>query len=94
MTSTRRSTGTGRPREDQLLLVASDRISAFDHILDSEIPDKGKVLTQLSLWWFDQLADLVPNHLSPPTCRTPSPGAPCWCAAWRCCRSSASAAPT
>ena len=43
--------------------MASDRISAFDHILDSEIPDKGKVLTQLSLWWFEQLADLVPNHV-------------------------------
>ena len=54
---------TGRPREDQLLLVASDRISAFDHILDSEIPDKGKVLTQLSLWWFEQLADILPNHV-------------------------------
>jgi len=54
---------TGRPRTDQLLLVASDRISAFDHILDSEIPDKGKVLTQLSLWWFEQLADVVPNHV-------------------------------
>jgi phosphoribosylaminoimidazole-succinocarboxamide synthase len=50
-------------RRDQLLLVASDRISAYDHILDSEIPDKGKVLTQLSLWWFDQLADLVDNHV-------------------------------
>jgi len=55
--------GTGRPREDQLLLVASDRISAYDHVLDSEIPDKGKVLTQLSLWWFEQLADILPNHV-------------------------------
>jgi phosphoribosylaminoimidazole-succinocarboxamide synthase len=54
---------SGQPRTDQLLLVASDRISAFDHILDSEIPDKGKVLTQLSLWWFEQLADVVPNHV-------------------------------
>jgi len=50
-------------RDDQLLLVASDRISAFDFILDPPIPDKGAVLTQLSLWWFDQLADLVPNHV-------------------------------
>lgn len=50
-------------REDQLLLVASDRISAFDFILDPPIPDKGAVLTQLSLWWFEQLADLVPNHV-------------------------------
>jgi phosphoribosylaminoimidazole-succinocarboxamide synthase len=53
---------TGQARLDRLLLVASDRISAYDHILDSEIPDKGKVLTQLSLWWFDQLSDLIPNH--------------------------------
>jgi phosphoribosylaminoimidazole-succinocarboxamide synthase len=53
----------GDPRDDQLLLVASDRLSAFDFILDSPIPDKGAVLTQLSLWWFEQLADLVPNHV-------------------------------
>lgn len=46
-----------------LLLVASDRISAFDHVLDTPIPGKGKILTQLSLWWFERLADLVPNHL-------------------------------
>jgi phosphoribosylaminoimidazole-succinocarboxamide synthase len=46
-----------------LLLVASDRISAFDQVLPTLIPDKGKILTQLSLWWFEQLADLVPNHL-------------------------------
>lgn len=49
--------------EDAILLVASDRISAFDVILPTEIPDKGAVLTALSLWWFDQLADLVPSHL-------------------------------
>jgi phosphoribosylaminoimidazole-succinocarboxamide synthase len=54
---------TGQPRTDTLLLVASDRLSAFDFILDSPIPDKGAVLTQLSLWWFEQLADLVPNHV-------------------------------
>jgi phosphoribosylaminoimidazole-succinocarboxamide synthase len=46
-----------------LLLVASDRISAFDYVLETEIPDKGKILTQLSLWWFDRLTDIVPNHL-------------------------------
>ena len=46
-----------------LLLVATDRISAFDYVLDTPIPDKGKILTQLSLWWFGQLADVVPNHL-------------------------------
>jgi phosphoribosylaminoimidazole-succinocarboxamide synthase len=47
---------------DDLLFVASDRISAFDHVLASGIPDKGKVLTQLSLFWFDYLRDVVPNH--------------------------------
>jgi len=46
-----------------LLMVASDRISAFDFVLDTTIPDKGAVLTQMSLWWFEQLADLVPNHI-------------------------------
>jgi phosphoribosylaminoimidazole-succinocarboxamide synthase len=53
----------GAPRDDLLLLVASDRMSAYDFVLDSAIPDKGAVLTQLSLWWFEQLADLVPNHV-------------------------------
>ena len=48
---------------DVVLVVASDRISAYDHVLPTPIPDKGVVLTQLSLWWFDQLADLVPNHV-------------------------------
>ncbi len=46
-----------------LLLVATDRISAFDHVLATGIPDKGKVLTQISLFWFDLLKDVVPNHL-------------------------------
>jgi phosphoribosylaminoimidazole-succinocarboxamide synthase len=46
-----------------LLLVATDRISAFDYVLETEIPDKGKILTQLSLWWFEQLAGIAPNHL-------------------------------
>ncbi|MBW3085468.1 Phosphoribosylaminoimidazole-succinocarboxamide synthase [Austwickia sp. TVS 96-490-7B] len=54
---------TGEEVPDQLLLVASDRISAYDFVLDSVIPDKGIVLTQLSLWWFEQLADLVPHHV-------------------------------
>ena len=48
---------------DRLLLVASDRISAFDYILDDEIPHKGQVLTQLSCFWFDLLGDVVDNHL-------------------------------
>ncbi len=46
-----------------MLVVASDRVSAYDHVLSPGIPDKGVVLTQLSLWWFEQLADLVPNHV-------------------------------
>jgi phosphoribosylaminoimidazole-succinocarboxamide synthase len=48
---------------DQLLIVATDRISAFDYVLGSGIPDKGKVLTQLSAFWFDRLRDIVPNHV-------------------------------
>ena len=49
--------------ESLLLLVATDRISVYDQVLATPIPDKGRLLTLLSLWWFDQLADLVPNHL-------------------------------
>ena len=49
--------------DGNLLMVASDRISAYDFVLDTPIPDKGVVLTQMSLWWFDQLADVVPNHV-------------------------------
>jgi len=48
---------------DHLLLVATDRISAFDYVLGSGIPDKGKVLTQLSAFWFEQTRDIVANHL-------------------------------
>jgi phosphoribosylaminoimidazole-succinocarboxamide synthase len=59
---------SGKVREvyadgDDLILVASDRVSVYDTVLPTEIPDKGKVLTKLSLWWFDQLADLVPHHV-------------------------------
>jgi phosphoribosylaminoimidazole-succinocarboxamide synthase len=46
-----------------ILLVASDRVSIYDVVLPTPIPDKGKILTQLSLWWFEQLADVVPNHV-------------------------------
>ncbi|MBC9820961.1 phosphoribosylaminoimidazolesuccinocarboxamide synthase [Terrabacter sp. MAHUQ-38] len=53
----------GQVVADQLLLVASNRLSAYDWMMSPEIPDKGAVLTRLSLWWFDQLADLVPNHV-------------------------------
>jgi phosphoribosylaminoimidazole-succinocarboxamide synthase len=49
--------------QDALLLVATDRISAFDHVLGTGIPGKGKILTQISLFWFDLLSHLVPNHL-------------------------------
>ena len=59
-----------RTDDGSLLMVASDRMSAYDHILPTPIPDKGAILTALSVWWFAQLADLVPNHLisvdSPP----------------------------
>ncbi|MCB9832362.1 MAG: phosphoribosylaminoimidazolesuccinocarboxamide synthase [Planctomycetes bacterium] len=48
---------------DELLIVATDRISAFDHVLGTPIPYKGMVLTQISLFWFDLLRDLTPNHL-------------------------------
>ncbi|GAA2091809.1 phosphoribosylaminoimidazolesuccinocarboxamide synthase [Microlunatus panaciterrae] len=60
---------TGKVRElyalgdDRLLMVATDNISAFDYVLPTPIPDKGKILTQMSLWWFDQLADVVDNHV-------------------------------
>jgi phosphoribosylaminoimidazole-succinocarboxamide synthase len=49
--------------DDELLFVATDRISAFDHVLGSGIPDKGRILTQLSLFWFDFLKTTIPNHL-------------------------------
>jgi phosphoribosylaminoimidazole-succinocarboxamide synthase len=49
--------------DTKLLLVASDQMSAFDHILENPIPDKGRVLTALSQWWFEELADVIPNHV-------------------------------
>jgi phosphoribosylaminoimidazole-succinocarboxamide synthase len=60
--------GRGKVRDlyavdDALLLVATDRISAFDHVLGTGIPGKGKILTQISLFWFDLLSSVVPNHL-------------------------------
>lgn len=60
--------GRGKVRDlyavgDALLLVATDRISAFDYVLGTGIPGKGKILTQISLFWFDVMADIVPNHL-------------------------------
>src|SRR5829696_3599560 len=59
--------GSGKVREiyedgDELILVASDRISVYDVVLPTEIPDKGKVLTQMSLFWFELTSEIVPNH--------------------------------
>jgi phosphoribosylaminoimidazole-succinocarboxamide synthase len=59
--------GSGKVREiyeddDELIMVASDRISVYDVVLPTEIPDKGKVLTQMSLFWFELTGDIVPNH--------------------------------
>ena len=50
--------------DDRILMVASDRISAFDVIMGEPIPGKGALLTQMALWWFEQLKDIVPNHLT------------------------------
>lgn len=55
--------GGAHPLGDVVLVVASDRVSAYDEVLSPGIPDKGVVLTQLSLWWFDQLQDVVANHV-------------------------------
>lgn len=57
------SDATSRYGADVLLIVASDRISAFDYVLETVIPDKGKILTELSLWWFEQLEELCDSHL-------------------------------
>jgi len=48
---------------DDLILVASDRVSVYDVVLPTPVPDKGRILTALSLWWFDRVADLVPHHV-------------------------------
>ncbi len=101
--------GSGKVREifdlgDALLLAASDRLSAFDVILPDGIPGKGILLTQMSLWWFEQTEGIIVNHLLPDQAaefdaaghrRT----ATCSCAAWSCassspCRSNASCAAT
>jgi len=52
-----------RLESGDLLMVASDRISAYDFVLDTTIPDKGEILTRMSLWWFEQLTELVPHHI-------------------------------
>ena len=81
---------------DRLLLVASDRISAYDHVLPTPIPDKGRVLTQLSVWWFEQLTPVLdvvrgvaPPDLGDRRARGGGRAGRCSCGGWRCCRSSA-----
>ena len=59
---------SGKVRElyadgDDIIMVASDRVSVYDVVLPTPIPGKGQVLTQLSLWWFGQLSDVIPNHV-------------------------------
>jgi len=59
---------SGKVRElyadgDDIIMVASDRVSVYDVVLPTPIPGKGRVLTQLSLWWFGRLADVIPNHV-------------------------------
>ena len=89
--------------DDQLLIVATDRISAFDYILPTGIPDKGKVLTQLSIFWFDFLRDVTPTHFitadvdalsraAAGLSRRSWKAAPCWSTGRRWWRSSASRA--
>lgn len=74
-----------RTEGGDLVMVASDRMSAYDWVLPTEIPDKGRVLTRLSLWWFDRLADLVPHHVL--STELP-PGAPAdWAGRTLICRS-------
>ena len=62
--------------ENELLIVASDRISAFDWVLPTEIPNKGKLLTAISLFWFEMLSDIVPNHII--STDVPSTPRPAW----------------
>ena len=77
-TMERRPDSRGKVRDiydagENLLMVATDRISAFDFILPDEIPFKGEVLNRISAFWFDKFADIVPNHLV-----SIDPAAPCW----------------
>lgn len=65
--------------DGRLLFVASDRISAFDWVLPSVIPDKGRILTEMSLWWFDRLDDIVPNHIISTNVPAPVTGRATYC---------------
>jgi phosphoribosylaminoimidazole-succinocarboxamide synthase len=74
-----------RNEAGELVMVASDRVSAFDWVLPTEIPDKGRILTRLSVWWFDRLSHLAPSHL---ISTDPPPGAPAdWAGRVMICRS-------
>ena len=93
---------SGKVREmydlgDRLLMVASDRISTYDAVHPTPIPDKGKVLTGLSVYWFERIAEIVPNHLISDTDGVPEEvlgRALTRPASGACCRSSASCAAT
>src|SRR4030067_618493 len=62
-----------RPSDEHLIIVACDRISAFDHVLPTPIPDKGKILTQISNFWFEKSAHIIANHIVDPN---PGPRGP------------------
>jgi phosphoribosylaminoimidazole-succinocarboxamide synthase len=70
---------------DDLILVASDPVSIYDVVLPTPIPDEGKILTQLSLWWFGQLADIVPDHVISASRRAAGigPGGPLGAVGWK-----------
>ncbi|WP_049568315.1 phosphoribosylaminoimidazolesuccinocarboxamide synthase [Streptomyces sp. SBT349] len=73
-----------RADSGELVMVASDRVSAYDWVLATPIPDKGRILTRMSMWWFDQLADLTPHHV---ISTDPPPGAPAdWAGRTMVCR--------
>ena len=81
--------------DGELILVASDRVSVYDVVLPTPIPDKGAILTQLSLWWFDRLADVAPNHvISERRARRVGRAGRSGASGWRCSRWSSSPAGT
>ncbi len=80
--------------DDDLLMVASDRISTYDVVMPTPIPDKGKVLNQMSVFWFGLTEDIVPNHFISEDVPEEVADGRCGCASWRCTRSSASSAAT
>ena len=75
--------------EDDLLMVASDRISAYDVVLPTPIPDKGRVLTQMSVFWFETTGHICPTTISPRTRPPRLQGGRCGCGGWTCCPVSA-----